>query len=121
MSDDDPLDGPPPDELVDPSDELEDSAEEDERRYPRTIGGMFYLVVLAATAVGIGIVWSGNWRLGTEWMAGALIFAAGVRLVLPHRDAGMLAVRHRLFDCLLLAGVGALLIFLAITIPNQPT
>lgn len=90
------------------------------RRYPRTIGGMFYLVVLAGTAVGIGIVWTGNWRLGTEWMAGALIFAAVVRAVLPHREAGMLAVRHRAFDCLLLGGVGALLIFLAVTIPNQP-
>lgn len=90
------------------------------RRYPRTIGGVFYLVVLAGTAVGIGIVWTGDWRLGTEWMAGALIFAAVVRAVLPHREAGMLAVRHRVLDCLLLGGAGALLIFLAVTIPNQP-
>jgi hypothetical protein len=40
--------------------------------------------------------------------------------VLPARDAGMLAVRRRWLDCLMLAGVGALLIFLAATIPNQP-
>ncbi|GCD92196.1 DUF3017 domain-containing protein [Nocardioides sp. LS1] len=92
----------------------------DGRRYPSTIGGIFYLVVLAITAVGIGIVWTGNWRLGTRWVAGALIFAALLRLVLPNKDAGMLAVRHRAFDCILLAGVGAALIFLATTIPNQP-
>lgn len=112
MSDLEPADAPPPEDG-------EPLGEED-RRYPSTIGGVFYLVVLAGTAVGIGITWSGNWRLGVEWMAGALIAAAAARLVLPRRDAGMLAVRHRLVDALLLAGVGGILIFLAITIPNQP-
>ena len=90
------------------------------RRYPSTLGGIFYLVVLAATAVGIGIVSTGDWRPGIRWIAGGLILAAAARLILPARDAGMLAVRHRLVDCLMLAGVGVLLIFLASTIPNQP-
>jgi hypothetical protein len=94
--------------------------DDDRRRYPRTIGGMFYLVVLAATLVGIVIVATGNWRAGTRWIAAALMFAALIRLVLPARDAGMLAVRHRAVDCLMLAGVGAVLLFLAATIPNQP-
>ena len=94
--------------------------DDDRRRYPRTIGGMFYLVVLAATAVGIAIVATGNWRVGIRWIAGALLFAALIRLVLPARDAGMLAVRRRWVDCLMLAGVGGLLLFLAATIPNQP-
>jgi hypothetical protein len=49
-----------------------------------------------------------------------LCFAALLRLVLPRRDAGMLAVRSRLVDCVLLAGTGAALFFLAATIPNQP-
>jgi hypothetical protein len=113
MSEQEPTDVPPPGGA-------EAYDEPEGRRYPSTIGGMFYLVVLAGTAVGIGIVWTGDWRLGTEWMAGALIFAALLRLVLPSKDAGMLAVRNRLFDCLLLAGVGVVLILLAVTIPNQP-
>jgi len=90
------------------------------RRYPSTIGGMIYLAVLVVTAVGIGIVATGEWRVGIRWVAGGLIFAALVRLVLPAREAGMLAVRHRVEDCVMLAGVGALLVFLASTIPNQP-
>ncbi|GAA4375636.1 DUF3017 domain-containing protein [Nocardioides caricicola] len=90
------------------------------RRYPSTIGGAFYLVVLAVVAVAIGIVASGNWRLGVRWFGGALVFAALIRALLPAKDAGMLAVRRRWWDCLLLAGTGAALFFLAISIPDQP-
>ena len=90
------------------------------RRYPSTIGGAFYIGVLVVAAIGIGIVWSGSWRNGVRVIAGAVLFAALLRLVLPARDAGMLAVRHRILDCLLLACVGGTLIFLAATIPNQP-
>ena len=43
-----------------------------------------------------------------------------LRLVLPRKDAGMLAVRHRLFDCGLYAGLGTALIALSISIPDQP-
>jgi hypothetical protein len=47
--------------------------------------------------------------------------AAGLRLVLPARDAGMLAVRHRAIDVTVLALLGGLIYFLASSIPNQPT
>ena len=97
-----------------------EAAPEEERRYPSTIGGAFYLAVLAATMVGLGITWSGDWRLGVRWIAGALLAGAFLRLVLPRRDAGMLAVRHRLVDCLLLGTMGGVLLFLAQTIPDQP-
>jgi hypothetical protein len=111
VSADDPLPAEPP----------SDAGHDDyRRRYPSTIGGMVYLAVLAATLVGVGVVATGSWRVGTRWIGGALLFAALIRLVLPARDAGMLAVRHRSVDCLMLAGVGALLLFLAATIPNQP-
>lgn len=102
-----------------PEDSPESSIEPEERRYPSTIGGALYIVVLIVTAVGIGIVWSGDWRVGIRWMAAALLGAAALRLILPRKDAGMLAVRHRIFDTVLLGGVGAALIFLANTIPNQ--
>ena len=93
---------------------------EEGRRYPSTIGGAFYLAVLAVAAIAIGIVTTGAWRAGIRWFGGALVLAAVIRAVLPTKDAGMLAVRRRWFDCLLLAGVGAALIFLATSIPDQP-
>ena len=83
------------------------------RTYPSTIGGGFYLLVLAVSAIAIGVVGAGEWRLGIRWFGGALTFAAAVRAVLPAKDAGMLAVRRRWFDCLLLAGFGLALIVLA--------
>jgi hypothetical protein len=113
---------PSPEEIAE---ELDAAAEEhdaldEERRYPSTLGGAFYLLVLAMGAVGIAIVWGGDWRLGIRCLAGGLCFAALLRLVLPARDAGMLAVRNRFFDAILLGGVGAAILFLSTTIPNQP-
>ncbi len=106
-----------------PSEEIpaaDASSDDDARRYPSTIGGAFYLLVLAGTGVGMGIVVWGDWRTGVRWIGAALVFGALVRLVLPSRDAGMLAVRSKWLDALLLSGVGSALFFLAETIPNQP-
>ena len=90
------------------------------RRYPSTIGGAFYLLVLGVVAVSMVIVVLEEWRTGIRLMGGALLFAAAVRLVLRRRDAGMLAVRHKLLDALVLVVLGGSLIFLAGSIPDQP-
>ncbi len=93
---------------------------EEERRYPSTIGGAFYLLILATTAGGIVVAYVDEWRVGVRIVGLALGAAAALRLVLPQRDAGMLAVRHRLVDVAILAGIGAALIFLAGDIPGPP-
>lgn len=95
--------------------------EEDEgRRYPSTIGGAFYLLVLVVVGVALLLVAVAEWRTGIRLMGGALIFAALVRLLLRARDAGMLAVRHKVLDAAILIVLGGLLIFLAGSIPDQP-
>ncbi len=117
-----PPEGVPPvsaEELVDGA-RSEPGPEEEERRYPSTIGGAFYLLVLAVCAVGVGIVVTGEWRTGIRVFGGALLFGSLVRLALPNRDAGMLAVRFKALDVLVLAALGAALIFLAGSIPDQP-
>ena len=91
-----------------------------ERRYPSTIGGAFYLLVLLAAGTGIALVVTDDWRLGVRVIAGALAAAALARLVLPQRDAGMLAVRHRLVDVVMLVAVAGVLWWLAGSIPDQP-
>ena len=95
--------------------------EEDEgRRYPSTIGGAFYLLVLVVVGVALLLVAVAEWRTGIRLMGGALIFAALVRLLLRAHDAGMLAVRHKVLDAAILIVLGGLLIFLAGSIPDQP-
>jgi hypothetical protein len=89
------------------------------RRYPSTIGGGLFLLVLAAMVTGILIAMQ-DWRSGVRVVGGALAFAGLVRLVLPQKDAGMLAVRHRSLDVLILAVFAAGLFFLASSIPPQP-
>ena len=90
------------------------------RRYPSTIGGMFYLVMLAVATGGLVVVVLDDWRIGVRLVGGALVFGSVVRLVLPSRDAGMLAVRSKLLDAVLLSGLGIAIFVLAATIPDQP-
>lgn len=92
---------------------------EEPRRYPSTIGGAFYLLVLAVTILGLVVVGVGHWRGGVHILSGAIVAAAIPRAVLRQRDAGMLAVRGRWFDVIMLVAVGAAMWFLASTIPDQ--
>lgn len=99
---------------------MEDFGDQGEpRRYPSTIGGALYLVVLAVALVGLVLAWTGDWRVGVQVLAASLWGAALGRVVLPERDAGMLAVRNRWLDALMLVGLGVALTFLAWTIPDR--
>jgi hydrogenase maturation factor len=74
------------------------------------------------TLAGIVMTWrSHDWRLGIRVVAGALTAAAVLRLLLPQKDAGMLAVRHRLFDVAVVGVIAVALFVLASSIPDQPT
>jgi hypothetical protein len=99
--------------------EPEEEPGDEERRYPSTIGGAFYLAILGVCGAGLAVVAGGDWRLGVRIIAVALMAAAGLRLVLPARDAGMLAVRNRAIDVSVLALMGGLIYFLASSIPGQ--
>lgn len=90
------------------------------RRYPSTIGGGLYLIALLGVGVGLVIVTIGDWRFGVRFAGGSLILAAVCRLLVPAAHAGMLAVRNRWFDCVLLTSIGLGLVVLAGSIPNQP-
>ena len=94
--------------------------DEGERRYPSTIGGALYLVILGVCGTGVAVVAGGDWRLGVRVLAAGLMVAALLRLLLPSKDAGMLAVRHRAVDVSVLAVLGGLIWFLAGDIPDQP-
>jgi hypothetical protein len=119
-SEPDPEPEPAPDLDPPPEEVPAESAEPEGRRYPSTLGGALYLLVLLVSAAGLVRISQGYWRSGVKWAAAALVVGALVRLVIPDQQAGMLAVRRRSVDVAILVVVGVALWFLSTSIPNQP-
>jgi hypothetical protein len=75
------------------------------------------MFVLLWVAAGFGVVLSNHFRRGSVVIAGALLFAAFLRLVLPVRVASLLAVRGRAFDVAVLAVLGVAMLVTAVVVP----
>jgi hypothetical protein len=76
------------------------------------------LAVLVVVAIGLLLVTIDHWRLGLVVVGLALVGGAVLRLLLPVRQVGFLAVRSRPTDVVLLAGTGIVLTVTALTIPG---
>ncbi len=75
------------------------------------------LAVLVAVALGLLVVTIGHWRQGLTAIGLALVGAAVLRLLLPVRRVGFLAVRSRPTDVVLMAGAGLALAVIALLLP----
>lgn len=73
-------------------------------------------LVLAGVAVGLVFVTLSHWRLGTSVM-GAAITAGGLLRLLPNRRVGLLAVRNKALDSIVLLTIGIGLVALAWLVP----
>ena len=82
-------------------------------RRPRTLGGVVYVAVLAATVLGIAVVTTGRPRAGLQICGAALLCGAAGRLVLPNEQAGMLGIRRKLVDVTTMLVLGSGLVVLA--------
>jgi hypothetical protein len=78
------------------------------------------LLVLGGGVTSLLVVASGNFRLGCTLLGASVGFAAAARAVLPARRVGLLVVRSRLFDVVVLATMGAALVVLAVVVPGPP-
>ena len=76
------------------------------------------LAVLVAVGVGLLMVTFEHWRKGLVVVGLALVGGAVLRLLLPVRRVGFLAVRSRWVDVVLLAGAGLALAVIALAIPS---
>jgi hypothetical protein len=76
------------------------------------------LAVLIAVGIGLLMVTFDHWRKGLVVEGVALVAAAALRLLLPVRRVGFLAVRSRPVDVLLMGGVGLTLAIIALTVPG---
>jgi hypothetical protein len=75
------------------------------------------LAVLLTVGCGLLLVTFEHWRRGLVVIGLALVGAALLRLLLPVRRVGFLAVRSRPIDVVLLAGMGLALVVIALAIP----
>ncbi len=75
------------------------------------------LAVLQTVGVGLLLVTFEHWRRGLVVVGLALVAGGLLRLLLPVRRVGFLAVRSRPVDVVLLAGTGLALTVIARTIP----
>ncbi len=75
------------------------------------------LAVLLTVGIGLLLVTFEHWRRGLVIMGLALLGAALLRLLLPVRRVGFLAVRSRPVDVVLLTGAGLALAVIALAIP----
>ncbi len=75
------------------------------------------LAVLVVVGIGLLVVAVGHWRAGLVVMGGGMLAAAGLRLAVPLRRTGFLAVRSRTTDVVLLGGAGLALVVIALAVP----
>lgn len=76
------------------------------------------LAVLALALLGLLLAVLVDWQAGAFVVGLALLVGAGLRLALPVRAAGWLAVRTRALDATLMLGLGFAVVLLANTIPR---
>lgn len=76
------------------------------------------LLVLAAVVGGLALTVAGHWRAGLYAVGLALLLGAALRTGLPERSAGLLAVRSRGLDAVLLLVLGTGVLVLANSVPD---
>ncbi|HZG96616.1 MAG TPA: DUF3017 domain-containing protein [Mycobacteriales bacterium] len=75
-------------------------------------------LVIGVVASGIAMVVADKWRWGLYVVGGGLVLGALLRLLLPVRQVGGLAVRSRFVDVLTLTVFGSAVLVLAAIVPS---
>lgn len=76
------------------------------------------VLVLAVVACGLVLAATVDWQVGALVLGLGLLLGAGLRLALPSRQAGWLAVRTRGIDAAVLLVLGFAVVTLSQTIPE---
>jgi hypothetical protein len=91
------------------------------RRWTGEIGRYApFALVMAVAAAGVVLIFLYHWRIGSGLIGGSLLVAAGLRVLLPEKQLGLIALRRKLTDIVLYGGLGLLIILVAATITGGP-
>ena len=88
------------------------------RPYAQDVTQLPALAVLGLVGLGLALAALVDWQVGGFVIGLALLVGAGLRLALPVRSAGWLAVRTRGLDAAVLLALGFAVVALANTIPG---
>jgi len=87
------------------------------RGWPRALYRQWpLLLVLFCFAVGVALIVANHWRRGSMMIGGATGLAALMRLVLPERIVGLLALRSRYWDAAMTGLAGLAIIVLSLVV-----
>lgn len=75
------------------------------------------VMVLVTMAIGCVLVALDHWRIGAIVLGAAVLGAGVLRAILPATVAGLLVVRTRWLDTLIMLGSGLAMVVLALVIP----
>lgn len=84
---------------------------------PRWTGQLAYVLVLCGVAAGLVVVVSDHFKRGSLLIAGTVFVAAVVRLTLPESRVGMLAIRSRALDVLIMLALALGIAVVAVGVP----
>lgn len=90
------------------------------RRARSALAHLPFAVVMALVAVAALRIGMYHWRQGAALIGGALLVASVLRAALSDERAGLLRIRGRSIDVLSYAGLGVLILFVALTITGGP-
>jgi len=85
-----------------------------------SFGSVLYSAVVVTTVIGLAIVALGSWRVGVGICGGGLVAAGAGRAVIPEKTSGLLRVRRRATDVIIMLTLGIALVVLAAIVPDQP-
>ncbi|MDT4891262.1 MAG: hypothetical protein QOE97_297 [Pseudonocardiales bacterium] len=88
------------------------------RRRARAQAPFLTVVAIVAAAFVYLTVSPGHWRRASGVIALAMLLAAVLRLLLPRRTAGLLAVRGKRWDVFCFAVLGVLILIVDIRLQN---
>lgn len=77
------------------------------------------VIIVVGVLIGLGIAFLQEWRMGALVIGTSLTIGAVERTLLSRRAAGMLQVRSKVFDVILMLAMGVGIIVLAILVPDH--
>ncbi|GAA2098199.1 hypothetical protein GCM10009841_11110 [Microlunatus panaciterrae] len=79
------------------------------------------MIVVGGIVIGLVVIFLGQWRFGCLVIGSSLGVGAVERIALSNKEAGLLQVRSRPFDILVMIAMGAGIIALTILVPEGGT